>query len=615
MMSSTKHKSPSADILVPVVPTTSEVGPRPNTTMSSSSSPHQRAGVKCKGTAAAKGAVGSSGDGKWGVGLHHHPPHPTKDKGDMVEIEVESGPTGMDVDVSNWEDDMEDASSYIEDKDDDAGSQLEGVGVEQADDDSDFTLVVNKKAQQRMAKKARKSRKVSPEAYQKQLHHQKKQLALDKVDEDSLASLVGVMTITVKGSEQYSQLNKRVDELGGSWFKQRRLAGGDLYEVNPSEKQNMIEKLRQDTYLAFDPVAVKEARQNSKRVCEACCVVFPRVHQDLVHDLLVFMFQQDEHHAIVGCRVIPLREAASYRLVWVETKDRGACDQALSIAKGMGVVCPETLVEALNKATYDRQGKTLGMWVKTHCPLTPKWLREKLRGEWFRVESPRDPLPCCCVIYAEEHTLITIMQLLESEGVLVDSCVEKDIPKLFGRRRKRPATAKPEQANLVRGTVATVEKRVVPVVPQTARDALMGTSRIEATVAEIDKRLAGVEAGLQQVTQNKANIEKAFEVMRASAAKLEALTSQVVGLQEQINKNLQAVDENIKGQLLAFKEDMLKGIETMLAKHKADVNAMLDMTSWGAGGSQRQPPPSPFRTSGKREVTSLSSSFGSHTKS
>ena len=49
--------------------------------------------------------------------------------------------------------------------------------------------------------------------------------------------------------------------------------------------------------------------------------------------------------------------------------------------------------------------------------------------------------------------------------------------------------------------------------------------------------------------------------MWASAAKLEALTSQVVGLQEQINKNLQAVDENIKGQLLAFKEDMLKGIE------------------------------------------------------
>ena len=65
--------------------------------------------------------------------------------------------------------------------------------------------------------------------------------------------------------------------------------------------------------------------------------------------------------------------------------------------------------------------------------------------------------------------------------------MEKDIPKLFGRRRKHPATAKPEQANLVWGTVATVEKRVVPVVPQTARDALMGTSRIEATVAEIDK--------------------------------------------------------------------------------------------------------------------------------
>ena len=94
-------------------------------------------------------------------------------------------------------------------------------------------------------------------------------------------------------------------------------------------------------------------------------------------------------------------------------------------------------------------------------------------------------------------------------------------------------------------------------VSQTARDTQMGTSHIDTTVAEIDKQLDGVEAGLQQVTQNKANIEKAFEIMQASAAKLEALTSQVVGLQEQINKSLQAVDDNVKCQLLAFKKDML----------------------------------------------------------
>ena len=73
--------------------------------------------------------------------------------------------------------------------------------------DDGFTLVENRKACHKAAKKNKRPRDIPLSAYQKQQKYEKKQLDLFKLDEESLSSLVGVMTVVIKGSNAYSRLN------------------------------------------------------------------------------------------------------------------------------------------------------------------------------------------------------------------------------------------------------------------------------------------------------------------------------------------------------------------------------------------------------------------------
>ena len=81
---------------------------------------------------------------------------------------------------------------------------------------------------------------------------------------------------------------------------------------------------------------------------------------------------------------------------------------------------------------------------------------------------------------------------------------------------------------------------------QTAKDVLVGTAHVDTTMEEIGKQLAKVEASLQQVTQNKANIDKAFENLPTFSTKLETLTSQVAAMQNQLETSISAMDGNSK---------------------------------------------------------------------
>ena len=142
---------------------------------------------------------------------------------------------------------------------------------------------------------------------------------------------------------------------------------------------------------------------------------------------------------------------------------------------------------------------------------------------------------------------------------------------------------------------------------------LVGTAHIDATMEEIGKWLAKVEASLQQVTQNKANIDKAFENLLTFSTKLETLTSQVAAMQNQLETSISAMDGNIKGQLVAFQNNMMSTMKQMLEEQQASLHATWGMANLASGGGQRLPP-SPTKTPGKGGCSSLPSPSSSCSK-
>ena len=110
-------------------------------------------------------------------------------------------------------------------------------------------------------------------------------------------------------------MNAKARSLGATWMWRKRLAGGNVFAVDPARKGKVMEWLQEVGYLTLDPVWIKVVRVMSKEEHNRLWLVIPRVCRVSAYDLICRIVYGPVGESVVSARVSPLGEESKLVVV------------------------------------------------------------------------------------------------------------------------------------------------------------------------------------------------------------------------------------------------------------------------------------------------------------